>query len=78
MEGGSEGFISLTPQMIEDRSSGGSSVCDPWAGPLEGLPIPVKDKLLAMREERCVCVCVCMICLHTHVFLVCFRVHVFQ
>ena len=63
MEGGSEGFVSLTPQMIEDRSSAGSSVCDPWAG-LEGLPLPVKDKLLAMREERCVCVCMCVLGVH--------------
>ena len=48
-EGGSQGFVSLTPQMMEERSSGRSSSMGPW-GALEGLPLPIKDKLLAMRE----------------------------
>ncbi|XP_064401975.1 integrator complex subunit 3-like isoform X2 [Halichondria panicea] len=48
-EGGSLGFVSLTPQMMEERSSGRSSSMGPW-GSLEGIPLPIKDKLLAMRE----------------------------
>lgn len=50
-EGSSQGFVSLTPQMMEEHSSGRSSSVDPW-GALEGLPLLVKDKLLAMRGLR--------------------------